>query len=602
MTGYDKELINARPLEVCDYYLPGEGKREGNKRRIWECPLCGGDDFAANSQREIAGCLSAGCDVPRATDAVGVIAYFEGLELAGEQFVRCLQKGYEILGIPEPEEESPSNDKGGRRSFTPGADRAASGPQAPEEEEVSRPDEDDWRGDNEAQSTTLTPKKADRRQEETSSPEAAATAPDPQPQRELTDRVYRAFLGMCPLVEAHRQWWLSRGVTEETMTEAGLGSIWPQRCHEVLPELERRFGLEALTSVPGFYASSQGRVHTNLYDDYTLIPYHDREGYITMVQGRVPGEPEEGKPKYMAPVGSGLHLYVYPRFKPEQTMAFVEGAVGAIVAAQSGIPVAAIAGFQHYRISGSKDESDNPLPEHEDTDFGGRKVLYIPDEDVKPEVAEAVAAEAPKAARFLIERHGGKPLLARLPEGYKDLDEWLLSFEEVERVPAFASLMPAAITPGQWEGSEPLEEDNGDPSSDHKDSQKKGAREVGQSVLDEEGSSKESSEEEQTGDGHQEEPPRVKTRQPQPRRYTPIPRTNFGEFMVASIYAVGTMAAVLVGMLYAAPKWSPTSFLAAVPVWATIAGSLIVAAAVLGLRLPQAVSPAVVCAARSPRR
>ena len=104
MSAYDKELINSRIIEICDYYLPGDGKREGYKRRIWACPECGGDKFTVNTERGIAGCFSAGCGAPRTTDAVGLIAYFEDFELRGEQFVRCLQKGYEVLGVPEPEE------------------------------------------------------------------------------------------------------------------------------------------------------------------------------------------------------------------------------------------------------------------------------------------------------------------------------------------------------------------------------------------------------------------------------------------------------------------------------------------------------------------
>lgn len=115
MSSYDKDLINSRIIEVCDYYLPGDGKREGYKRRVWVCPECGGDKFAANSEREIAGCFSASCPVPTTRDAVGLIAYFESYELRGEQFVRCLQKGYEILGIPEPDHESPTASAYSRR-------------------------------------------------------------------------------------------------------------------------------------------------------------------------------------------------------------------------------------------------------------------------------------------------------------------------------------------------------------------------------------------------------------------------------------------------------------------------------------------------------
>lgn len=112
MSAYDKELVNSRITEVCDYYIPGEGKREGTKRRLWRCPECGGEKFVANSERGIAGCFSAGCGVPRASDAIGLISYFENLELRGEQFISCLEKGYEILMIPEPEDKEESKKAG----------------------------------------------------------------------------------------------------------------------------------------------------------------------------------------------------------------------------------------------------------------------------------------------------------------------------------------------------------------------------------------------------------------------------------------------------------------------------------------------------------
>jgi hypothetical protein len=166
--------------------------------------------------------------------------------------------------------------------------------------------------------------------------------------------------------------------------------------------------------------------------------------------------------------------------------------------------------------------------------------------------------------------------------------------------------MPAAITPEQWEGTEPLEPERGNGTAStmqqsqkaQKDSPKKqkATGEVRQSVVDEDSSTEadehpedggesSSSHNQNGGEGsdkeQQPEAPRVKTPTPQPRSYTPIPKTNFGELMVALIYALMAVAACLTLMLYAAPKWSLTGFLTAVPLWITVAGSLAVAILVL---------------------
>lgn len=656
MTDYDKGLINSRITEVCDYYLPGEGRREGQKRRIWECPECGRDSFSANDERGYAGCFAPSCDMPKATDSLGIIARFEDFELRSEGFVQCLHKGYEILGIPIPDEQPRKRP----RRYSPGGDGAkVSSPRASANSDSYNSTAERGEPGNVATATasTTATRVADS---ESALEEQATTAAlnheeheeerkeEHTERRQLVHRVYRAFLEFCPLAERDRQFWHSRGVNDKTIQRGGFGSIWRERCYEILPELGRRFGNEAVISVPGFYLSTKGRLQTNLYGDYTLIPYHDRDGYITTVEGRVPGQPEEGKPKYVAPVNSGLHLYVYPGYRPEQVMAFCEGAVGAIVAAQSGIPVAAIKGFQSYRTYKGKGEGFIPLPELAGVAFGRRRLLYIVDEDVKEKTRDKVIAEAPQAARTLIEDHGGTPLIVRLPGGYKDLDEWLLAVDEVERVPEFAGLMPRALTPEQWEGtaSLPDQEDEEDPQQDQRDQQNstgptanykglceangspqgspteapqgeeeqsavkgsgelrrtvgavvgesKGAAEneprASQSGASESGNSGASGKAEdaaatQSLQAHQvsKETSKVRTRPRQPRAYKPIPKTNFGEFMVAGIYALFVGIACLSVLTYAAPQWGPTSSVAALPAWASVVLSAIFAIAVLAV-------------------
>lgn len=641
MTDYDKELINSRITEVCDYYLPGEGRSEGQRRRIWPCPVCGKDSFSANDSRGYAGCFST-CSMPRTNDAVAVIAYFEGLQQSGRDFISCLQKGYEILDIPEPEDEPANRDGAGGADAGGGEDSSpSSGTKSPSQEAtqspasttaVSEPESQpahkpsdgspstvasasslallqslqngysqngSSQNGSTAEGSTTEEQSTGETAEDGAAEEEGSAELDPAARRELIDQVYRAMLELCPLIERDRQFWILRGVYDETMKRCGLGSLSRERCKEVLPELERRFGREALTSVPGFYVSKQGRVQTNLYDDYTLIPYYDRDGYITMVQGRVPGTPEGDKPKYMAPVNSGLHLYVPPGYKPEGVMAFVEGAVGAIVAAQSGIPVAAITGYQHYRIAGARGEADRPLPEHERTDFGRRKILYIPDEDVKPGTKDSVQKEAPKAARALIEAHNGTPLIARLPEGYKDLDEWLLDLEPDERTLRFSELMKGAMSPEQWSGEENGEQTEDRPKTDRtKDEQKKKItnQEVHktQEKHEEDGSADDRPTEEKSRDREEESqseqeetseqqspPPQVKTPEAQPRTYRRVPITNVGEFMVGLFCGLLAGLGFLILIVFLAPAWGPTSFVSLIPGVFTLLASFFVGTVVL---------------------
>ncbi len=622
MSNYDKELINSRIFEVCDHYLPGEGRRQGQKRMIWECPACGGDHFTANSEGEIAGCLSAGCPAPRAEDAIGIIAYFEDLEPRGSGFVDCLRKGYEILAIPEPEDEQSPRRSSKARSVKPAGD----GP--PPQQHPAREDSPRAGGDSATAGATTVergpisvdppatvrvaagitmPGSPQNHRDEEAGPGGESGS---QKHRELLHAVYSAWIEMCPLQHRDRRFWHSRGVHDDTIEEGGFGSLSPDRCRYALDALEKRFGREELLTVPGFKEGPNRNLHTNLYGDYTLIPYYDRDGYIITVEGRVPGQPAPGAPKYMAPVGAENHLYVFPRYAPEQLTAFCEGLIGAVVAAQAGIPVASIKGCRCYRTPTRKGESDLPLPQLRGVDFERRRRLYIADLDVKAETREEVEELAPEAARWLIEEQNGTALVARLPEGYKDLDEWLLAVHEAERVPRFASLIPSALTPEQWKGPAPLEEpeqepqepapENGGPDANQAPEARKAGGEVRRSVV-EGGLSSGSGESKppqpqqtRSGSGVDREAAtpretkvktrvntRVRTRPPQPRAYTPIKWTNLGEFLVALLYGVLAGVACLSLLAYAAPDWQATAFMAEIPLWISVAVSAAVAIGVL---------------------
>ena len=160
-------------------------------------------------------------------------------------------------------------------------------------------------------------------------------------------------------------------------------------------------------------------------------------------------------------MGSRVYLYVHSRFAPGEVVAFCEGAIGAMVAARCGLRVAAIKGMRNYRRPPvGREDGYSVLPELEGVDFGGREVLYIPDLDVKPETRAEAMAEVPKACQWLIERQGGRAKVVLLhretgvgedgSRGAKDLDEWLLSLDDGERVEKFRELLEGAIGIEEW--------------------------------------------------------------------------------------------------------------------------------------------------------
>jgi hypothetical protein len=93
----DKNLVKREIVRVCAHYL-GPGKTVGS-RTGWECPACGKQKLEANAREGIAGCWNERCEVPTTTDAIGIIAFFEGIEPRGRGFGQILEKGYEVLDL-----------------------------------------------------------------------------------------------------------------------------------------------------------------------------------------------------------------------------------------------------------------------------------------------------------------------------------------------------------------------------------------------------------------------------------------------------------------------------------------------------------------------
>jgi len=375
----DKSAINKEAVvEICAHYA-GPGRTLGT-RTTWRCPRCGKNKLEAVSGRGLAGCWNGRCPVPRTTDSLGLIAFFEELDL-DRDFRRVLERGHEILGL-EAHHAKPA-----RRLVS--------------------------------------------RRPEKFGPERSTDA-------ELLDAAYSRLLCLCPASKRDLRYWEGRGVSPGTARRARLGSITPARARAAVTHLEKEFGEKRLLCVPGFFVNRSGRLSCTLVGDYALIPYHDREGRITTLEGRAivrPGQLERTD-RYISLRGSGCHLYVFPGVSPHDLEAFTEGPVGAIVAAQEGLRVGAIKGIRCH-----KNPDGSPLVELAGTDLGGRVVPYIPDADDPPK--EEVLAEAPKAARSLTVAHNGRPALAALPRGM-DLDEWLLSLPRSERRRAFRALLKRA--------------------------------------------------------------------------------------------------------------------------------------------------------------
>jgi hypothetical protein len=511
---YDPELVKYEVLEICDYYLR-ERRKEG-RRFTYRCPGCGGRRFEVEPVRAMAGCFSAECGLPKTTDALGIIAYMERLDTRGPGFIECLKKGYDILGLETGEDASPSSGSGDRegyrksprkRSWVVGeaspnqsqaddlADPASSATDQANSEQTrpgrlieaytELPDGsrerleafviDDDTGEiritpggegMESQATAGAVAIADS---EATPPSSASGAPTPARrervedhpgaggdqdlQRGINHKVFERLLLMCRLEDRDREFLMDRGLDEAAIEEGHFGSISKKRSRYVTERLEKRFPDEELLSVPGFYRAETGQLRFTLYGDYALIPYYDRDGYICTVEGCLTGEPSrKDDPKYKALAGSGVHLYVHPRFDPGEVVAFCEGAIGAMVAARCGIPVAAIKGMRNYRQPPEGRHDDySILPQLAGVDFAGKEIVYIPDVDVKPKTREEALGIVPEACEWLIERQGGRAKVALLPEGAKDLDEWLLSLAEEDRVPEFMKLLRGAVAVEQWD-------------------------------------------------------------------------------------------------------------------------------------------------------
>lgn len=409
-------------------------------RTVWTCPRCGKEDkLSLQRATGAVGCWNAGCEVPDGTDVVGLIAHLEGLQTHSSDFKRVGALCYELLGLPAP--ASPSG----------GPKNAAVAPAPADKDSASGHNDGRTNGRPlvfSEQATNSLPAFA---------PERRSEVP------ETTDRILGRLLELCPMEERDERFLDSRGVSHATAHAGRFGSISAERAVHVIGRLEREFERGELLNVPGFREDVRngGRLGFTLWGDFLLIPYLDDEGRVVTIEGRAVGEVPKWAGKYTSLRNGGNHLYVFPTFRVEDLVAICEGPMGAIVAAQEGIPVGSIQGVKRYTTAGE----EAPLPELAGVDFGGRGVLYVPDADVKPEAIADVEKHAPKACEWLISRQNGSPRIATVPKTVagdgpapKDLDEWILAALEMGYYGVLQTLYSRSAAPEEWGGVDHAED------------------------------------------------------------------------------------------------------------------------------------------------
>jgi hypothetical protein len=441
---YDKDLVRDQTLGLLTARL-GPAKEQG-ARVVWDCPACGKrEKYSVVKASGKGGCLVADCRLAGSGDVFVMLAGLEDLDYKAD-FLAVLARSYELLGMEPADSRSDFRGRAQRvaRSGANGAgnEGSALNAMAHDESRAAGP------ADNGTNRTGAGPRAVPVGRRTEIAARSSGGPEDLDARLELAARAYKQILEICPLETRDRRYLKTRGLSSATIRRGRFGTMTASRASQVKAQLQREMGREALLSVPGFSEDEgTGRIKFTLTGNYVLIPYHDAGGRITTIEGRIVGEPTDGR-KYVTLRRAGNHLYVFPGHRPEDLVAVCEGAMGAIVAAECGITVGAIMGCERFRASLSSEMLDGtpgePLLELKGADFAGRTLPYIPDADFPPN--PNVLRAAPKAARWIAEPQNAEAAVCLLPKG-ADLDEWLLSLDPKERADRFAGLLAGASPP-----------------------------------------------------------------------------------------------------------------------------------------------------------
>ena len=290
--------------------------------------------------------------------------------------------------------------------------------------------------------TTSPPLEDGRREPEGRRVAAPRDVPTGDRRRRLLDAAYGALLEEP--TDEHLRFWDALGVSGRTVREGRFGSVSVRGTKPAIEDLVERFGADALLSVPGFGTTGAGKIVFALAGGAALVPYRDGDGLITgLAAFPVETEPDAhgqraGGPKPVLPKSAEDHLYVHPRFDPSGLVAVCESPLQAILAAEAGFAVGAIAGPGRHRVPGA----GGTLPELRGVGFGGRRILYVPSlgdgEDERRSIASSLAA-----AEALVARHNGVPVFTpqTFPGGF---GRWLLGRPEAMREADLSELLEDA--------------------------------------------------------------------------------------------------------------------------------------------------------------
>jgi hypothetical protein len=273
---------------------------------------------------------------------------------------------------------------------------------------------------------------------------AAAGAPERRGNLAARARVYEELLRLCPPDGRLVEDLATLGISEGLPRREGFGAFYPAAAAEVLAQLQLKFGAATLLCAPGFDAPSHaGPPRFELErggEDalYALVPYRDARGRVVALEaldlrrGATFGEHRllgSGKDGRDDPLGGAHHLWCPG--DPSLLQAITDDLLEGLRAASAGVRCAAIRGPTSYY------PGREAVPELEGVSFAGRRILYAPSPSARAREA------APRAARGLIWRHGGTPLILRKPRE-RGLGSYLLGHAPEERRRAFALLCSPA--------------------------------------------------------------------------------------------------------------------------------------------------------------
>jgi hypothetical protein len=203
----------------------------------------------------------------------------------------------------------------------------------------------------------------------------------------------------------HREDLRKSGLTDETIKANYIRSIPPGMITPLL-----KFDVPAVRSALLFPFRSPGGGFMDHIRMKVFPPLADNNGHTI---------------KYLQPRHTAARIYFVGAclarvLEGVEDLYVVEGEKKALAVAQDGLPAVGICGIEGWHAKGSREIHPDfaPIP------LRGRTVKVIPDADYRtnPDVDRAV-----RRLGTALEQAGARPLLVRVPAGFKGIDDWLAS-------------------------------------------------------------------------------------------------------------------------------------------------------------------------------